>query len=76
VFVVVPPTTVAVRVVDCPTMITTVPPPPKEEVTLTVTAFVALLLLPQPPSQRPAIATASATQFQMLLDFITLASRR
>src|ERR1700687_1018999 len=43
VFVVVPPTTTAVRVADCPTIMTV----PTDEVTVTVTAFVALLLLPQ-----------------------------
>jgi hypothetical protein len=67
---VVPPVTVAVSVVDCPTIIVV----PTDDPTETVTVFVAFLLPPQPPSQIPAIAAASATQFQMLLDFITLAS--
>jgi len=67
---VVPPTTVAVRVVDWPTIIVV----PTDDCTETVTVFAVLLPPPQPVSQRPAIATPSAAQFQVLLDFITLAS--
>jgi hypothetical protein len=67
---VVPPVTVALRVVDWPMMIVL----PTDDCTDTVTAFTALPLPPQPANQRQAIATPSATQFQMLLDFITLAS--
>jgi hypothetical protein len=67
---VVPPVTVAVRVVDWPMIMVL----PTDDITLTLTALVALLLPPQPANQRQGIATPSATQFQMLLDFITLAS--
>jgi hypothetical protein len=67
VLVVVPPVTVAVRVVDCPTMIVV----PTEDVTETVTAFVLLLLLPQ-PAARHAAAIAEATHVRIVRNFIPL----
>jgi len=69
VFVVVPPVTVALRVVDWPTIIVL----PTEEVTVTVTAFTALLL-PQPAARHAAAITA-AMQFEMVANFILLASQ-
>jgi hypothetical protein len=62
--VVVPPVTVAVRVVAWPTIMLV----PMEEVTETVTAL-AELLLPQPAARHPA-ANAASTQVQIVRNFI------
>jgi hypothetical protein len=66
VLVVVPPVTVAVSVVDCPTIMML----PTDDVTLTVTALVALLL-PQ-PAARDAATMAAATHVRIVRNFIPL----
>src|SRR5256885_13280292 len=52
---VVPPVTVAVSVVDCPTMIML----PTDEFTVTVTVFVAFFFPPQPAASEAAIIPAA-----------------
>jgi hypothetical protein len=58
---VVPPVTVAVSVVDCPTIMIAAPVEicPTEELTVTVTVFVVLLLPPQPAVSEAAIIMAA-----------------
>jgi hypothetical protein len=63
--VVVPPVTVAVRVVDWPTIITV----PTDEPTLTVTALAALLPPPQ-PAAKPAAIIAAAVPAKIVRNFI------
>jgi hypothetical protein len=70
-FVLVAPLTVAVRVVDEPTMMTV----PAEEVTETLTTF-AVLLLPQPlRNARHKPAKAPAKNFVLFTNVFTPASR-